>query len=233
VTDTPCFDYSISVAADLAVGLCQVGPTFQVVAGPIDEPLAPTGITPINAFANLMYPRVVPDGDRLYVDENNFDALGNDEFAAYARGAGGGWSYLGIVDIPPGTSAAPVYLGTATAAPRHVMLAACMLAASCLQEWLEQSDGSWQQIATYVPADLGVVGFADAANLTSDGLRLVFTTDQGPYYADRPTIDARFSIAVPLPGVPLAIDALLSDDCSRVYFPQRNGGQIGYLEAGS
>jgi hypothetical protein len=234
VTANTCKGYSASTAADLAVTACasmQARP--EIEAGPIDQPFAPTGIAPLNGFVNLAYAHIVPEGDHLYVTENNFDALGDDEYADYVR-AGSSWSYVGILGIPPSTGGLPQFLGTLTFAPRHVMVNGCEMSQTCLIEWVEQPGGSWQALPAYAPSDLGLPDFGAAANLTSDGLRVVIASGAaGLYYADRPTIDARFTPAVLLPGAPAASEATLADDCSRLYVTPLGQGPITYLEPGS
>ncbi len=232
-----CHDYTPIVPAGLAVAGC-AGATAPVnEAGPIDGPLAPIAVAPINTCVNLAYARLVPEGDRLYVDENNYDCDNNDIIGEYVPVDATTWQYVGDLGIPPSVGTDGEGFGSVTVAPnRHAMVTAYN--DGSLHEWVQQGDNTWREVLpAYTSAELGIgqYGVYTAVNLTSDGLRGVFEAGvaDGPgrsiYYIDRPTIADRFGPATPIVGVPdVVTDAFVTDDCTRIYFSGL--GRIFFVE---
>lgn len=230
-----CDNYTPSSDAGFALAGCANNGTEYIGAGAIGDDLGLTDIPARNKCVNLNYARLAPEGDRAYVDDNNFDCLGNDSFAEYVATDPMHWTYVGDSGIPPSTDGTGEELGSFTYGPdRHAMVVSGT--DGTLHEWVLQGT-SWHEILpAYVGPELGLRASSinGAPNLTPDGLRLVFQAvgadgAAATFYMDRPAIDARFTVATPLAGVPGDVyDAYLTPDCTRVYFSGL--GRIFYLE---
>lgn len=202
--------------------------SYGVGIGPTDQRLAIAVVPMVSASAELRAPRLVPEGDRMIVDNFNFDAQGGAFFAEYAPASADRmtWTYARDSGIPHGTSLDFANIGTVTRSPlARVILATHLSTNGEFDELVEQAPGSWSTFATYHPTDLGlplgVLPFA--ANLTSDGLHAVFQAytpgEKHIYYLSRASLTEQFGTATLLDGVPGDLtDAVLTDDCTRLYF---------------
>ncbi|MGE5181214.1 MAG: hypothetical protein ACM31C_04095 [Acidobacteriota bacterium] len=232
-----CSDYTPSAGAGIALAACAGSTGRYIAGGPVGGELAAVDVPPQNNCVNLDYARLVPEGDRAYVDENNFDCNGNDTFGEYVPVDASHWTYVRDLGIAPSIDGSGEELGSVSTAPgRRAMIT--INYDSSLHEWVQQPDDTWRELTpAYTSGDLGIAasGLLSAANLTSDGLRVVFaarvpgTVEQRVFYADRASRDDRFGAATPLDGVPGTVDdPVMTDDCTRVYFSGL--GRIFYVE---
>lgn len=231
VFDQECADFSPSPTAGYALASCQ-GPTMRVLfGGPFEGPLAPitiTGAMPCTLFESA---RLYPEGDRAHILTNGS-----------ACTAAAGYEELIKVDDTTWQLGAPlpfgqtgnITVGTPSAGPhRHVLEGTTN--PTLLHELVDQEDGTWREVAQYTPGDLApdIIGASGSVELTPDGLRLVFrgqfdAFSGAIYYADRPSIDARFAPATRLDNVPDVLDAYLTASCNKLYF---SGAQrVFYME---
>lgn len=215
VTDQWCYQYSPSPDANLALAICNDGGT-RVESGPIDQPLAPLDLVQLaGCDFSTASPRLAPEGDRAFVHAAGFGCPLAQGWYELAR-VDATWAVLGPIGISEGD-----LLDSVTRAPhRHAMLNT----KGELHEVVQRDDGGWDdQLPPYTTSTLGLTMLQGAANLSPDGLHLVLhdVTPDGHgtlYYADRPTLDDRFSMPVPQPDWPDTRDAVITDDCSRLYF---------------
>jgi hypothetical protein len=221
-----CSYYTPSPDSGMALAACDDGTMTFVGFGAVDQPLQQVAFPPIASTVNLEQPRLVPEGDRAYAVENNYDLNGSSEIGEYLPDGNGGWRFNGVLKFPPALFpiSFDVSIGTASYGPhRHVIVSACNVGCADydLHEIVQQDNGGWLEVQEYTNQDLGTVS-VDTANLTPDGLRIVLrgtlSTGSAVLYADRPTIDARFGTATALAGVPVTFDPYLAPDCSRLYF---------------
>lgn len=210
-----CSDYSPSFAANVAMGVCYGGSLYS---GQLDMPLTPLKVSALGSEVNLRAPRVLPEGNVAFIDNNNFDFNNGDLFAEYDA-AGTTWNLVGDTGIPHGTDLG-AYIGAVTRAPnRHLMWTNGK--DGSLHELVQSASTTWTEAPT--TAALGLPEVYDPANLTPDGLHLIVhvTTTAGSaiYYSARASIDDAFPPAVALTGVPEAVtDPVMTEDCTRVYF---------------
>lgn len=220
-----CTDFSPSFSANVAMGLCYGGSLY---AGQIDMPLMPLNVMTLGSEVNIHAPRVLPEGNVAYIDNNNFDLNNGDLFAEYDA-VGTSWNLVGDTGIPHGTDLG-AYIGGVTRAPnRHVMWTNGR--DGSLHELVQTAPTTWTEVPTTSALGLGEV--YDPANLTPDGLHMIVhvrTTDGSAiYYSARASIDDAFAPAVVLTGVPEAVaDPVLTEDCTRVYFT--GVARLFYLE---
>src|SRR5262249_49053612 len=140
--------------------------------------LAPT----LGANTLIDRPRLAPEGDTMFVRQtvNSMYRL-----SAYHRAGDGAWTYG--YDVPV-TTTQDIWFGAPTrgAGARRIIW---RVPSETLHEAAEER--GWGDVATYTPADFGVANFIGAANLSEDGLRMVFAgslqiATMALYYADRP-----------------------------------------------
>lgn len=220
-----CTDYSPSLDGDIAMGSCG----FDIWVGPVDAPLTHLPLTPVNAFAQLKAPRVTPEGNVAFIDNNNFDNNSGDMFAEYDAVNATTWNLVGDTGIPHGTDLGAT-IGQVTRAPnRHVMWTNGK--DGTLHELVQQGAATWSEVPT--TAALGLTDYYTPASLTPDGLHLILratgSSGMSIYYATRSSIDDPFGAAAPLSGIPDNVpDPVMTADCTRVYFT--GVGRIFYVE---
>ena len=206
-----CSDYTISPATNRATAVCHPNGIFGVSyisEGPVDGELTPviTAAQP-KTFREA---RLTPDGQRLYVYGNDMGAT----LEQYVRG-GDGWALVRTMPFPALSGMSTI---AATPTGDRILLSR----GTEWEEWAE-INGTWTYQMLHTRAQLAV-GDMRFLNLSLDGRRLLFTgyplTAYGPqmYYADRESIGAPFSPAVPMQGVPSS-NALvfMTEDCGRIY----------------
>ena len=215
VTDQWCQQYSPSQVANLAFAICNDNGSM-IETGPLDQELAPLDLPQLAGCdffeAN---PRLAPEGDRMFLNAAGLNCPLAAGWYELAR-VGATWAVLGTTGI---TGSNLLY--SVTRGPhRHAMLAEGGL----FHEIVQRDDGAWEDtLPPYAPGDFGIALFGGDANLSPDGLRLVLrgvtASPRGAlYYVDRPTIDDRFGTATEQPDLPDVADAVITDDCGRLYF---------------
>jgi hypothetical protein len=229
VIDESCGDYIPSAVTGIALAHCSDIASSYIAVGPIDQPLAAVDV-PADPVVNVERPRLLPEGDGAYIVLNNYDANNDDKFAEYRPIDATHWAFVADLNMPAAIfsgSTLPTYLGAPTRAPnRHVFVSGGGLndIDYTFHELALAGDGTWLEPgAPYIDGDLVASGLLEAPNLTPDGLRMVFrgyaaSGEVGIFYADRQTIDDRFTSATILTGVPAASDAYMTEDCTRIYF---------------
>lgn len=217
-----CNAYTSSRDANLAMASCSGTFDFMyctevldIWAGPSDGPLAKIALPP-PPRGELMtdVPVLAPEGNEAFV--NMFAPTGPLVFTAYARDPDGTWRFESYPAVPVAGEPSTPSRGPA----RHMM----MLAALALHELVEDGSGAWNDVATYTTSDLHQIA-SRSVYLSPDGLRLIYSAIRpgenqiATFYADRPSIDARFGAPTELVGVPWTYDILFMEaDCSKIYF---------------
>jgi hypothetical protein len=224
-----CDHYVISRAADLAMAGCGAQPTL-IEQGPVDGALA-SAMLPTTSTADLQQPRLFPEGNELYVRRYDTAAGTFFELDDYVLGVTGAWALVGPIAFPlTGVTPAKddeITVPTATT-PRRIIYTSTGVGMTAFHE-LVQSGTAWQEVpgGAYTAALAGLASLGHA-NLTSDGLHLVFTGQPvtgpgGLYIADRMDVTASFGSAVLITSVvPTVTDAYLADDCSVLYYAISN-----------
>lgn len=238
-----CFTYTTSSDTDQAVAICD----NVVAVGSRDRELVPVAMTPP---ITPNYVRVAPEGNRLLAGvQQNVDPFGIElhEFSLDATGA----TDLGRAFAA--NDSTYVVASTPTRGPVRAAVFSgydAQLAISVLIE-IENAGAGWTE-KRRTPVEMLGVGSVDEPHLSTDGLRLVFTSysggvsgggggttgggtepeppvmeppsyDQPVYYADRASRDEPFSMAKPLMTVPSFVQwPYLTEDCGRIYFSALN-----------
>jgi hypothetical protein len=201
-----CTDYTF--AGGKAVALCDLFSVTQRLAeGPIDQALETVGITPHRQGSEIVMPRLTPEGELLVGQRIIFGT--STILSIYTRGSD---SWVWNRDLPIPDLNSEEYVGVPSRGSAHRMM---IKRGSRVDEAIEGDSNTW----TIVPrpfSDFGVQGIRGPINLSADGLRAVFLGDGGMRYAVRAGVDAPFT-SYPL-DVPLVTDAVLSEDCARLYF---------------
>lgn len=199
-----CRDYTF--AGETAVALCELQfGVWKVAEGAIDGPLVDVEITSSRTGTTIVAPRLTPDGELLVAQRATG---GTASLSLYTRNNGWTWSR----DLPF-TLASSDHAGVPSRGPRrHLMISRT----GTFEEVVEGDNNTW----TSTPLSSSVLGVTDVLtpiNLSADGLRAVFGAPEEVRYAVREDIDMPFSGSHVL-DVPLVLDAVLAEDCSRLYF---------------
>ncbi|HSD90159.1 MAG TPA: hypothetical protein VLB44_21660 [Kofleriaceae bacterium] len=207
-----CKDYAASQARHTGIALCddQYSGNYLLSDGPIDGPL-----TEIPGFVDplwfLQYLRASADGDELFA---MYYSAGY-QVRTFRRTTGGWERRPDFFD-----TAGYLEFSHPTNGPvRHAMH---IDTTGKLLEFTEDAVGNWTQIDSYTAAQLGI-DFPGSPSLSGDGLRLMLYGRPGGgaqhlAYTDRASLTDRFGPVRRLEGVPFVRDAMMTDDCSRVYF---------------
>lgn len=204
----PCFSYTTSGDANLAVASCN-----GIAQGPIDGALSPATAPPTAGHDTIGTPRIYPEGDAMIVQQylGGFQSV---VASVYRRTGGNVWTF--DRDLPVNASSG--YVSSASRGPdRRVITDETN---GVWHEWAEDSTGNWTELVSHRMSNFASV--ENSMDLSPDGLRLVFrgllsTGGDQILYADRPTRNDTFSAPVRL-DVPLIADAFLTEDCGRLYF---------------
>ena len=216
VSTRDCVSYTRSATGALA----KCGLTFYEGTGDL-ELTEVRGMMP-SAGLSIDYARLAPEADiafaRQFTPAQSF-------FTSIYRRIDGVWQHES--DVLPGNRDE---MGTPSRAPMRRMFG---VFGTTLTEYDEAR--GWAVHETYSPGNFNVASFsAEPPQLSPDGLRLLFagtTTTNEPrlFFAQRDSIDARFTAAHVITDVPVGIrEAVMTEDCSRIYFPAI--GVIFYLE---
>lgn len=199
-----CFAYTPSHDTKTAVAYCF---GLGIAEGPIDGPLAST-IPP--GTRTLFDPRLFPEGDRMFIR----DTTNGNRVDIYAR-QGTTWSATPFLTAVPNDW----YVSNPSRGPdrRAIVLEySPAIDGFVITEYVEQQPDAWTARPSY---KLNTVNFGTHPSLSSDGLRMVFSTFTGVFYASRPTLADRFDKPIELTTLPnQASYVFLEDDCSRIYF---------------
>ena len=192
-------------------------PTTGIYEGEIDAIMSPAqGFVAPTGFL-IERARLAADGDVAIA--KIYDVNFNYKHATYVRTNEGVWQWANEPNIPTSyaTSISPVSRG-----PAHRVFVRDQDLVR-YEEWAQQ-DATWQLVASYSLADLGV-DYLGETRLAPDALRMLFwgrVDVSSPYrvlYVDRPDLTSRFSKAVALTTVPpMVTDPSITDDCGRLYF---------------
>jgi len=209
-----CQEYNVSLDHDRAVAMCYE-PVRQIAEGKIDD----TRLTPIPGFEagviDFDEPRLTPEGE-LIVRRNEPSGT---VFELYTR-AGASWTSPTRLQLP--ATVPPMILGTPSRGPdRRVFITGT----TTVYELEVDTSGKASEVHQYTPAELGVVAVSPVpANLTADGLRLVFSgllagdTFYRTLYTERQAVTASFGAASAISSTATLYDPYLNSDCSRLYF---------------
>jgi hypothetical protein len=94
-----------------------------------------------------------------------------------------------------------------------------------LREYADDGTGTFREVLTHTADDLAVNGFVFSANVTSDGLRVLFygvakgDSMKALLYADRARTTDTFGHATRMQNIDYVPEAFMTDDCGRLYFP--------------
>jgi len=214
-----CTEYTISPTTQTAIAVCFDGFELALAEGPIDKPLLKIQIPLPNPPYAYQQPRLPPEGDRLLIEQQNTSLVNAgpiaDSIYTVFKRSGGAW--VRDYDIPGIVGSQQI--GRPSASPRAHWFVSSF---STVVEYIETTPRTWTAGTPFPAKDLGVDTVQGGINLTSDGLRAVFTGAIGMtrsvYYVERNSIDEKFGRATPLENVPEVDDPFLTDDCGRVYF---------------
>ena len=216
VSTRDCSSYTRSATGALA----KCGLTFHEGTGDF-ELTEVQGMMP-SAGLSIGYARLAPEGDIAFARQ--FTPAQTFVTSIYKR-TDGVWQHESDV-LPQNRDE----MGTPSRAPNRRMFG---VFGTTLTEYAEAT--GWAAHDTYSPGNFVVASFSpDPPQLSADGLRLLFagtTTANEPrlFFAQRDSIDARFTSAQVISDMPAGIrDAVMTEDCSRIYFPAI--GVIFYLE---
>jgi hypothetical protein len=219
-----CTNYVISATSSTAIALCTRNPGRAVMVGPVDQQLAiATGLAD-DSLHLYTDPKISPEGDEVFVNRTDTNAT-TPELAIFSR-TGTTWSAgapLPATFDQAGSVSAPTRGPNRHIIHRHSGVGA---GAAMLLELVDNGDGTWTQVQTYAPTELDAILSRAPLRLSPDGLRLMFVgaplamqTARALMYADRSSINDRFSKARPLTSVSVDLmsNAYMNDDCSRIY----------------
>jgi cysteine-rich repeat protein len=191
----------------------------------ISDDGAPFQTIPAISAVSDYYPTISPSGDVIWFYHTNPAAC------ARSRRTSTGWSNAVDVITANPTNVVP---GRPSANPMpHLFVT---VGVDQLTEYVFDAQDVPQPVKSYTAAELGVDRIVRNANLSNDGLRLVFGADvgmvSGAFYSDRPTIDGVMSRARRISETAPNYDPFLTDDCERLYFSALNSmfylRQIGW-----
>lgn len=206
-----CWDYTISATANVAMASCAPS---QINEGPLDTELSPAGLA-----TNVDHSRLTPEGDELIARTYNITPI----YGRY-RKVNGVWARQ--ADLSFGLNA--LFVSTPTRGPTRRIVV--VDTAYSLHELISDGNDGWVTRESYSPAQLGVRPGPVA--LTADGLRLVTSPQTGDeeyvlWYADRASVDDRFSSVRPLTTAPASKFATyLTEDCGKLYVTVGEAGAI-------
>lgn len=198
-----------------AVAQCQLG-LFQ---GPLDATLS--SVDEINALGgNLRAPRLFPEGDQLAFVFQPFMAA----FATvdvYRSDANHVWTGSTSFAIPGDITAPSADIGVPSRGPIRRIMATN--SDGILHELeIDDTQVGAREVRTYAPSQLGVPDISYAGHLSPDGLRMTMAVSASSsiveYYGNRASLDDRFGPLEPIPGIPPVTDAVMNEDCSRMYY---------------
>ena len=213
-----CREMTLAEASGWRAATC-TEPTFgPALAAPGDAVFTPLAMCAPVGFVAFDQTRIAPEGDELFVRRYNSSIGSSVRIERYRRVAET-WSGPDLIVDPADVD---IVIGQPTGGPERRMMA---YAGGTYSELEIPASGMATTVAQYGPADLGITN-ADQypANLSADGLRMVFTArlpgvmSQQVLYTDRASRAERFRHAVPLEGVPVVSDTVLTATCDRVYF---------------
>jgi hypothetical protein len=208
-----------------------------VLQGNVDAAILGTAFEDADPNHEVGVVRLLPEGDAVLVQvrDKTTNAV---TVVRYERG-GDTWTEAATEQITLADEFDRLSAPTRKGPARRILQLtreSAMGFAKVIEELEEDDAGKWSPVgAPYRPFDLGVDAVFDP-NLTPDGLRMVFSGfgfsgENAIYYADRPSIDARFggtTIALTLIGNGQTLSPFLAPDCSRIYFYAVPG--IHYVE---
>jgi hypothetical protein len=196
-----------ATATDFAIAVVNY-PTFVLLEGPVDGPLAPSSLS----ILDYVSVRLDPDGQTLYA----LAAQPAFRVDTYHRNAGT-WTFgETVLDSIPGFA-----ISTIARIGDEVRLLV-IEANGTLHEWRGQS-GAWREMFTQTVADLAIDSYIAFPDLSPDGLRMILegyapgATFPAMFYTDRATVDQRFGAAQPFP-IPIVGDVFITADCMRLYY---------------
>jgi hypothetical protein len=213
-----CTDYSFSAASQRALAVCVTGPYSRgfIYQGTIDGSLTAAPGFPTASDITVSQPRIDPEGEEVVLA--TFDLTNTvAPFAVFRAQTDGSWSRLADLPIPQ----FGIVSGRTRGPNRHLLHRKNVQ--DDLDEWAEQSPGTWNKVNTHRLAALGVTA-VDELWISPDGLRVIMnartatTPNLGQVmYADRASMTDAFNAAVALDNVPAVHDAFMTEDCARIY----------------
>lgn len=207
-----CSEYNLSTTGR-AVALCSE-PIYQIAEGARDELLTPVIGLEQDSQTHVDLARYVPEGDEIVVRIwQQSTVVGRIVVFRIADGVATEAYDVRLPNNEPIDSF--IRFGTPSRGPLRRMI----VRNSSWPQWREiefDESGTSTLVGLYDTADLGVATLGVPANMSADGLRLVFAFN-GAVYTDRATLADRFRTASTL-NVPNNPVPFLTEDCSRVYF---------------
>lgn len=202
-----CFSY-VPSASGHALARCQNAMWF----GPANGELRPATF---QTTAQLNEPRLAPEGDLAIVS-----VFPGPTFELYRRTGDDSWVHERqvIAALPTRSVSTP-----SRGPDRRAMVVEFDTDHYQLTEIRDTGASPWAVADSYPISALEVTALY-SANLTADGLRLVFNGnsnagDSGVFQSERPSLSARFGPARLLSTVPsIAETPFMTEDCSRIYF---------------
>lgn len=211
-----CEGYSVAIngRAAASCGGVGAGNSRAVFVGEPDQMLQPAAGIPLPSSGEAEsydLPRISPDGERLLVRHVDYDT-GIIDMQYFARTSSGSWSTLAAPPFVDRPFASPLAQGPSGL---HVLVAE--LDFTTWTEWVDEG-AVWRAASVHSRAELALPQIY-SISLTSDGLRAIIYGGEpaGMYYSDRPSVEAAFSPAQPMPSLPVSFDAFMTADCARVY----------------
>lgn len=219
-----CQRYLPSFAPQSAVAFCSAnGDRESLYEGRLDGAMFPAKLDVPCAPPNRCFEiRTTPEGsDAFFVWFE--DATVSYHYDRLQRGADRTFRRVGPFTSPGQDSMNDDNWSQPTRGPERHMIVIGVIFPPIREIVATEPYDTWTEVAQYKFSDFNLLGL-HAPRLSPDGLRLIVSgfpmngTHDQTMIAERATITDRFGPAVPVAGVPPAEDAVLSDDCDRMYF---------------
>ncbi|HTL34686.1 MAG TPA: hypothetical protein VL326_16270 [Kofleriaceae bacterium] len=218
-----CRQYIPSFTPGSAIAMCEED-NGSFSYGRVDNGLLPAEFdVPCAQLPNSCYQiRSMPEGSDALLSWFE-DATLSTKLTRLRRDAEGKWHSIGAFTAPFASSFLNDDWSQPTRGPERRLIVNAPISNPVRELKATEPYDTWVEVDRYTMAQLGTLSMT-SPRLTADGLHLVFKGQppsapmQQLMIADRASITDRFNPAMTVPGIPLVDDAVLSDDCERLYF---------------
>jgi hypothetical protein len=217
-----CRQFMPSFSSQLTLAVCTTdGLDYLIHEGRLDHGMVPAKFD-VDCVVNRCYQiRTTPEGSDAFLSWFDMQASVA-HFDRFHRGPDGRWANVGPFTVPFGGLSSDDWSQPSRGPERH-MIVFVPLAKPVRELVATEPYETWTEIAQYNYSEFGVTTFF-APRLSPDGLRMVINgfpmggTEYEIMQSERPTINDRFGVAKKIEGVPKVEEAVLSEDCDRMYF---------------
>jgi hypothetical protein len=213
-----CYRYTTTEDASLASAMCNETASFTLEQGPVGGMLVPVTITSMPSNETVVAAWLAPEGDVLVTRQYQMGTASVTHRIATYKKSGAGWTFDTEIFADPNFATA----GVPSRGPNRRVFVTQVVGASYRE--FEQQGDTWTLIEMGLWSEFGLPtgGIASSAQLSTDGLRLVFVNGFDVYYTDRTSLDAPWSMPIRIEGIGNGQDAFLTADCARIYFSANN-----------